>query len=234
MDVAHLVAATALLVMGVSLIITSAMSLINGEKPPVGITVVFGVDIWAGWLMVVVMALSAIGPVILGRMKLKLAQPLHDKVLDADADMNKADWTTALATIVGVLGIGVGLWWMDSVAAIVVALTIVYDGVVNMKSTIEDLTDTRSRTVDGEVSPLIDESEQAARALPWVAEAAARMRDQGHVAHLEMFVVPRPGEQVTLDRVTQLRDHLHELHWRLHDVVVVPTERLPEFLASDD
>ena len=67
-----------------------------------------------------------------------------------------------------------------------------------------------------------------------IAEAAARMRDQGHVAHLEMFVVPRPGEQVTLDRVTQLRDHLHELHWRLHDVVVVPTERLPEFLASDD
>lgn len=233
-DVAHLVAATALLVMGGTLVVTSAMALINGERPPVGIIVLFGHAIWTGWLMIIVMAITAIGPVILGRIKLKLAEPLHDKVLYADADMNKADWTTSVATIVGVLGIGVGLWWMDGVAAIVVALSIVADGVRNMKAAVEDLTDTRARTINGGISPLIAESEQVARSLPWVAAAAVRMRDQGHLAHIEMFVVPRSGEEFSLGRAVELREKLHDVDWRLHDVVVVPAEEIPVFLTDDD
>ncbi|HRL81685.1 MAG TPA: hypothetical protein PLK46_15340, partial [Propioniciclava sp.] len=32
-------------------------------------------------------------------------EQLHDKVLYADADMNKADWLTAAGSIVGILGI---------------------------------------------------------------------------------------------------------------------------------
>lgn len=36
---------------------------------------------------------------------------MHDKVLHADAKMNKADWMTAAAALVGVLGIGLGWWW---------------------------------------------------------------------------------------------------------------------------
>ena len=60
----------------------------------------------------------------LGRAKMKLAQKLHDKVLYADADMNKADWMTAVAAMVGVAGIGIGLWWADSVAALVISASI--------------------------------------------------------------------------------------------------------------
>ena len=44
----------------------------------------------------------------MGRIKLRYAEQLSDKVLRADADMNKADWLTGLATAVGVLGIGLG------------------------------------------------------------------------------------------------------------------------------
>jgi len=68
--VGHLVAATALLMMGGYLLFSSAAGLIAGERPPIGITVLFGHDIWAGWLMIAVMAVSGIPPVILGRIKL--------------------------------------------------------------------------------------------------------------------------------------------------------------------
>lgn len=233
MDTAHLVAGTALLIMGAVLIISSALSLVSGEKPPMGNIVLFGQAIWTGWLMVAVMVFTAIGPVILGRMKIKLAKPLHDKVLSADADMNKADWSTSVATIVGVLGIGVGLWWMDSVAAILVALSIIKDGVTNMKSAVEDLTDTRTRGVTGDVSPLIEDAEELARRAPWVASSAARLRDQGHLAHLEMFVVPHHGAGPDLDQLAELEKQLRELNWRLHDVVVVPTRTIPAFLSPD-
>lgn len=230
--VAHLVAATALLIMGGFLIYSSVMGLINVEKPPIGITVLFGHDIWAGWLMVTVMALSGIGPVILGRMKLKLAPLLHDKVLYADADMNKADWSTAAATIVGVLGIGMGVWWMDAAAAIVVALSIVYDGVTNLKAAVEDLTDTRVMTLEEKPHPAIEEMEDVARAAPWVAECVARGRDQGHVFHVEMFVVPHPGHDPSVEDIRELRDQLHSVDWKVHDVVIAPVPELPKYLLK--
>lgn len=230
--VAHLVAATALLIMGGFLIFNSVMSLVNVEKPPVGLTVLFGQEIWAGWLMVVVMAASGIPPVILGRMKMKLAEPLHDKVLYADADMNKADWSTALATIIGVLGIGIGLWWMDAAAAIVVAVSIISDGWRNLKAAVEDLTDTRAMTFDEKEHPLTDEIEDITRAVPWVAQADARVRDQGHVFHVEMFVVPKPGQDPTVKQLHDLRETLHDVDWKIHDVAVVPVPEIPTYLTD--
>ena len=50
-------------------------------------------------------------PVIFGHLKMKPPKMLHDKTLYADAMMNKADWMTGLAGIVGILGIGMGWWW---------------------------------------------------------------------------------------------------------------------------
>ncbi len=230
--VGHLVAATALLIMGGFLLFNSVMGLVNVEKPPIGLTVLFGQEIWAGWLMIIVMALSGVPPVILGRMKMKLAAPLHDKILYADADMNKADWSTALATIIGVLGIGIGLWWMDAAAAIVVSMSILYDGVTNLKAAIEDLTDTRAMTFDEEDHPLIGEIEQVAGSVPWVAEAAARVRDQGHVFHVEMFVVPHQGQDPTVAQLRELRGQLQKVDWKLHDVTVAPVPHIPVFLTD--
>ncbi|WP_439647611.1 cation transporter [Corynebacterium hylobatis] len=231
--VGHLVSATALLLMGGLLLFNSAMGLISQEKPPIGITVLFGYDIWAGWLMVGAMLITGIIPVILGRMKLKLAEPLHDKVLRADADMQKADWMTAFATIIGVLGIGVGLWWMDGAVAILVSGSIIYDGMTNLKAAIEDLTDTYPmRFDDSDLHPLIEEAADTARAAVWVQDAAARGRDQGRIFHVEVFVVLRDGQAPTVRQLEELRDRIRQVHWKLYDIVVIPVPELPQHLVE--
>src|SRR5699024_3610813 len=69
--IGHQAAALALLVMGGLLVFESISALIKQEKPPIGVIVLFGQDIWMGWLMIVVMAFSAIPMVILGRIKLR-------------------------------------------------------------------------------------------------------------------------------------------------------------------
>lgn len=232
--VAHLVAALALLAMGTFLVIDSVMSLVTVEKPPIGTMALFGHAVWAGWPMIIVMVLSGIAPVILGRKKLPLAEKLHDKVLFADADMNKADWSTAIATIVGVLGIGFGLWWFDAAAALVVSISILRDGFKNLRAAIAGLTDARARTVDDKKPhPLTRDVETRALATPWVAQAVGRVRDEGHVFHVEMFVVPRHGKAPSLDQLVQLRTALIDLDWRLHDVVVAPMPEIPQFLSRD-
>lgn len=231
---AHLVAATALLAMGLFLVYSSGSALLMGERPPIGLTVLFGQEIWAGWLMIAVMAVTAVPPVFLGRRKMKLAKQLHDKVLHADADMDKADWQTSLATIIGVLGIGIGLWWTDSVAALIVAGSILLDGGRNLRAAVEDLTDMRAMTFDERDHPLIDDIETRAAAVEWVAEAVARVRDQGHVFHVEMFVVPVGDHNPTVDELHDLRELLQETDWKIHDVVVVPMRSLPIYLTQDD
>lgn len=231
--VGHLVAATALLMMGGMLIFNSTMALVNGERPPIGITVAFGHDIWAGWLMIAAMTVTGIAPVILGRIKLRLAEQLHDKLLRADADMLKADWSTALATIIGVLGIGVGLWWMDSVAAILVSLSILYDGVTNLRAAVRDLMDARATRFDNSAEhPLIDATEARAHTLPWVADAGARVRDQGHVFHVELFVTPHAGREPSLVQLSDLQAEIEGLDWKIGDVVIIPVLEVPAHIRS--
>ncbi|PWH06491.1 cation transporter [Brachybacterium endophyticum] len=226
--VAHVVSAAALLGMGIFLVVDSLTTLVTVERPSVGLTVVLGHGFWAGWSMIAVMVVTNIPPIFIGRAKMKLAEPLHDKVLYADADMNKANWTSALATVIGVLGIGVGLWWADSVAAILVSISILHDGVKNLRASILGLTDSEARTFDDKAPhPLIDEVERVAREAEWVADAASRVRDEGHVFHVEMFVVPAPGAAVTGARCEELRTALRGVDWKVHDVVIAPVARIP-------
>ncbi|SDM03434.1 cation diffusion facilitator family transporter [Corynebacterium mycetoides] len=232
--VGHVVAGSALLAMGAFLLGGSAVGLVNQEKPPIGTVVLFGSSIWLGWLMVAVMALSVIGPVILGRLKLKIAEPLQDKVLYADADMNKADWMTGVATIVGVLGVGIGLWWMDAVAAIVVSFSIVWDGVNNLRTAVRDLTDARPTDLDGNKHPVLDKAVDAAQRTDWVKDASARFRDLGHVLHAEVFVVPREGREVSVDKLRELRQKVEKVDYQLHDVVVTAVSEIPEFLVKEE
>ncbi|MBA9080207.1 MULTISPECIES: cation diffusion facilitator family transporter [Micrococcus] len=226
--VGHLVAAVALSVMGVVLVGDSLLGLVTAEHPPIGTFDLFGHTVWQGWFMMAVMALSVPGPMILGHKKLTLAEQLHDRVLYADADMNKADWQTGVATIVGVAGIGLGWWWADSAAAIFVGVSIVLDGWKNLKEAVTNLADRRAATIDGaRPHPLIDRVERVAWAEPWVRHAGARVRDEGHVFHVEMFVVPHEGADVTVGRCCALRDAIAALDWKLQDVVVAPVDELP-------
>lgn len=142
--------------------------------------------------------------------------------------MSKADWSTAVATIAGVLGVGLGLWWADAAAALLVSVSILRDGVKNLRGSIGGLTDAEARTFDDSAPhPLTRRIEERAEEESWVGEASARVRDEGHVFHAEVFVVPAAGTEPTLDRIATLRDRIDELDWKVHDVVIAPVPELP-------
>ncbi|UPL16183.1 cation transporter [Microbacterium galbinum] len=229
MGVGHLVAGVALLAVGLNLARESVVGLVSGEHPTIGTVLLFGQTIWLGWLMVAVMTVVVVGPIFFyGPAKAKLAPVLHNKLLYADADMAKADWQTTVASIVGVLGVGVGLWWLDGAAAVFISLGIIWDGVKNTKAAIVDLMDQRARTYDSAAPhPLARDIVSYLRSRPWVGDAAVRLRDQGQVFHVEAFVVPRRGS-VSLRRITEVSEGIADLDWKVQDVVIVPAERLPD------
>ncbi|MDQ4138640.1 MAG: cation transporter [Actinomycetota bacterium] len=227
--IAHLVAAVALLVMGAYLLFDSALTLIEGKHPTIGGVTLFGQTFWLGWLMILTLAASAVAPIILGRRKLKLSEVLHDKVLYADADMNKADWATAVSGIVGVTGIGLGLWWADAAAAIVISASILHDGIKNLRAAVAGLSDTRARTYDdADPDPVGDRIDALLDGLRWVERAKSRVRDQGHVYHVESFVVPTHGKPPSLDEMERAREACIDLDWKVQDMVIVLAEELPE------
>ncbi|GAA1336032.1 cation transporter [Arthrobacter roseus] len=231
--IAHLVAAVALSVMGAYLILDSGLGLLKAEHPTIGAVTLFGQTFWLGWLMMAAMALTAVPPVYLGLVKMKLARSLHDKVLYADADMNKADWMTAAAAGVGVAGIGMGLWWADAVAALIISVSILRDGIKNLRSAVGALADARAMTYDdADTHPLTGDIDRYLSGLPWVSEARSRTRDEGHVFHIESFVVPKK-KAATLQQLEDAREGCIELDWKVQDMVIVPVAQLPdEFLPG--
>jgi divalent metal cation (Fe/Co/Zn/Cd) transporter len=229
MGIGHLVAGVALLAVGLNLVIESASGLIAGEHPTIGTVQILGQTIWLGWLMVAVMAVVIVGPVFFyGPAKSKLAPVLHNKLLYADADMAKADWQTTVASIVGVLGVGVGAWWLDGVAALFISLGIIWDGFRNTRTAVVDLMDQRARTYDSKhPHPLGSDIVRYLRSRPWVARAGVRMRDQGQVFHVEAFVVPH-RRKVSMADLTAAAEGVADLDWKMQDVVVIPVQHLPD------
>jgi divalent metal cation (Fe/Co/Zn/Cd) transporter len=174
--------------------------------------------------MIGALVYSAIPPVVLGRMKLPLAEALHEKTLKADADMNKADWMTALAGVVGILGVGAGIWWADSAAALFISIGVVKDGVLNIKGVFSDLMDQPPTTVERERDAgLIEGAVDALEALTWVQDADVRLRDEGAVVAGEAFVVPT-GDSVTLEQLRDAARAVHAVDWKVYDVVVTAVE----------
>jgi cation diffusion facilitator family transporter len=231
--VGHLVAAVALVTMGTFLIIDSASGLLAAEHPSIGSVHFFGQVFWLGWLMMGVMAAIALPPVFIGRAKMKLARELHDKVLYADADMNKADWMTAVGSIVGVGGIGLGLWWADAAAALFIAGSILWDGIKNIRAALEDLMDTRAMTFDdAKPHPIVGKVDDYLRSLDWIADAGSRARDQGHVFHIEAFVIPRHPRKITVAQLDEARQACIDLDWKVQDIVIVPVTELPDVVRD--
>ena len=90
-NVGYLCASLALFVMGLFILDDSVMKFISFEHAhaPIGLVQPWGEPIWLGWFMIPALVYSAIPAVIIGWLKLPLARELHDKVLYADAQMNK-------------------------------------------------------------------------------------------------------------------------------------------------
>jgi cation diffusion facilitator family transporter len=230
-SIGYLAGSIAIVALGVFILFDSSHKLIRGEHPSIGLVELWDTHFWQGWLMLAVLAYTGIPAVIFGLMKRPLARKLHDKVLYADAEMNRADWMTASAAMVGVIGIGFGVWWLDSVAAIVIALDVVRDGARYTGRATLNLMDSRPRTHDEKKPhPLKLQVEKELVEMDWVEEAAVRLREMGQVFEIDVFVVPASEENL-VERVEETAEAIRALDWKAHDVVIMPVsgiEDLPE------
>lgn len=232
-SIAFLCAALALSVMGGWLLTNAIIHLFKAEHPTIGGIHLFGHTFWLGWLMIPALVYSAVPAMFLGRAKLPLARKMHDKVLFADANMNKADWLTALAALIGVVGIGLGYWWADAVASALISLDILHDGIRHLREVVCDLMQEAPRTVErSELDPLPDRVAAYLRSLPWVEEVQVRMREEGHVYFGEAFIVSREGT-VLPEQLYQATRGCADLNWRVHDFVLVPVPSLDDQDKND-
>lgn len=214
-SIAFLIAATALLSIGAFTAYEAIMTLVKAERPTIGAIELFGQTFWLGWLMIAVLIYSAIPPVILGHKKKPVAEQIDDKVLFTDAQTQKADWHTALAAIVGVLGIGLGFWWADAAAALFISLSILRDGVTAIRKSTGELADGMPRALDSsDIDPEAEEIKgRLAEAYP---DADIRMREVGRYMIAEVAGVDAAGP-VDLDRFGPAKRP-----WRLLQVNFVP------------
>lgn len=224
--IAFLIASLALLAMGVVLLFDGGLKLVHAERPTIGSMTLLGRQVWQGWIMLPVLAWGIVPAILLGRAKHGPARRLHDKTLFADAEMNRADWLTGIAAMSGVLGIAVGWWWADATAAVIISLDIVRDGKRNLFAAVGDLMDRAPQTVDHEEPiELPARIVEVVAALPWVEEAAARVRENGHVFFGEVFIVPRIAGDAAA-RARECTRLIRRLDWRMLDVVVQFVDRI--------
>ena len=224
---AFLAAAVAILMFGLFMLMDSLSSLIKREHPSIGHFQLFDwqYQIWGGWIMIAALVYAMILPVILGHLKMPLAEALHESTLYADADMNKADWMTAAAAIVGILGIGLGFWWADSLAAAVISLDVLKDGVTHVRKAMFNLMDQRpTETIGNKPLGLEDLIAETLLREPDILDAASRLREEGHIVGGEIFVVLAPGQTNVARRVQEIAEQARALDWRLYDLIVMPVE----------
>jgi cation diffusion facilitator family transporter len=227
-SVAFLVTAGALTMMGLFLCIDSGLKLLRREHPSIGMRVLFGRELWSGWLMIAALTYSMTIGIVLGRLKLPVAKTLQSKALAADATSNSAEWMSEGAAILGLTLVGFGFWWGDAAAALFISVEVIRDGWKCVRLVLADLMDeSPSKLEKSELEELPARLRRAAEGLDWVASAAVRLREHGHAITGEVFLVPREPEGA-LARVAEAGERLRAIDWRLHDLIVVLTPEIDE------
>jgi cation diffusion facilitator family transporter len=220
MSIAFLVASVGLTSLGAYIFIDSGLSLLGGHRPTIDSIDIAGQVIWRGWAFLPVLLWSIVPAVFLGRAKMVPARRLHDKVLYADAEMNRADWKTGVAAIIGIFGIALGFWWADSTAALLIAGNILLDGGRNLRACVFDLMDRVPHRVDDTaIEALPARVATELKGLDWVRDARVRLREAGHIFLGEAFVKPVDQEDL-IPRLAEARERLLRLDWRLHEIVI--------------
>ena len=224
-------AAVALLLVGVYLLFDGGMKLAMREHPTIGGFPVFGRVIWTGWLGIAVLLWSAIPAYFLGRAKRKYAEVLHDKTLAADADINVADWQSAAAAMVGIIGVGFGLWWADLLPAVLISLEIIRSGWTELRTALGDIMDRRPKTLDQKQDdPIPDKITESLRRQPWVEDAIVRVRERGRELTAEAHVVPK-SDRVSLEEISRAGPLACKIDPRLADVTIAPVRTMPKDVA---
>ena len=73
---------------------------------------------------------------VLARAKLRLASPVRSRALRADGVLSAAGAALAAATLIGLaLSTGLGLWWADSAAALLIAAVLARESLLALKTT---------------------------------------------------------------------------------------------------
>jgi cation diffusion facilitator family transporter len=220
MSIAFLVASVGLTSLGAYIFIDSGLALLGGHRPTIDSIEIAGRVIWRGWAFLPVLLWSIIPAFFLGRAKMVPSRRLHDKVLYADAEMNRADWKTGLAAIAGIFGISLGFWWADSTAAVMIACNILYDGGRNLRACVFDLMDRVPHRVDDTaIEALPARVATELKGMDWVRDARVRLREAGHIFIGEAFVEPVDQEDL-IRRLAEARERILRLDWRLHELVI--------------
>jgi len=223
--------AVALLAVGLLLLIDGAMKLAMAEHPTIGGFPIFGRVIWTGWLSIPVLLWCAIPAHFLGRAKRKAASVLYDKTLASDAAMNEANWQSAGAAILGIVGVSFGLWWSDSVAAVLISIEIIRSGWVELRTAVGDVTDRSPKTVDEKDEDPIGERLTAfLEREPWVGQVVVRVRERGRELTAEAHVVPR-FEELAVRQISNTGRRACAIDPRLAEVTIAPVDRLPQDVA---
>lgn len=187
------VAAVALTAVGALLLYNAVTALASQEHATVGSIVLLGQDIWLGWLMLAAQLYSLVPPLIIGRKELPLAEALNDKLLHTDALMNKANWLTGAAGLAGVIGLGMGWWWADSVAAAVISIDVLNDGIRALRSSTAELVDGAPRALSS-AHLSEDAQELRDRLQQEFPHAAIRLRETGRLIRAEVHDTLPPQE----------------------------------------
>lgn len=225
-SISFLTASVALLSIGLYILIDSVMSLLEMHRPNLGILPLFGMPIWKGWILIAILFVTAVISHFIGKAKMPLAKALHNKNLFTDADTQSADKRTAITGIIGMLLVGYGIWWADAVVAIIISTTVVKEGAQNTKDAVLDLMDRHPMKVDRhEEDELVEKITEHVRSKTWIAGARVRAREEGQVYFAEVFIVPKTGE-VSAKACEALSTEIREMHWRLHDISIVPIEKI--------
>jgi cation diffusion facilitator family transporter len=223
---AYLCSAISLLVVGLYLFFDSASVLLKREHPSIGSVLIGGHQVWLGFLMMAALLYSSVPVVILGRKKLNLSLHLHEKNLYTDAQMNKADWMTALAAIIGITGIGFGWWWADATAAILISADILHDGLKNVKQAVFDLLSQIPKTVDNNAyDPLLKKVQEILNREDWITKSTIRLREEGHIYFGEAFVIPATEKNVIENAEASVKK-VKQLSWLIYEFNIIPVKSL--------
>jgi len=181
-------AETALLFFLSGLIIFEAIKRLIGEEHAVEATV------WAFAVIVV----SIVVDFFRARMLYKVAHETTSEALEADALHFSSDLWSSLAVLIGLGGIALGLKWADAVAALVVAILVLFAGWRLARRTIDTLLDTAPPGVADQVTKI-------ARRVPGVvAVDAVRVRQVGPDQFVELNL--SVSRTMPIDRVASLKE----------------------------
>ncbi len=232
-NIAFLAGSVALFGMGLFLMVDSSMSLIKGEHPTIGTMIIFGKQLWMGWIMIAVLVYSSLPAMYLGFKKLPLAKKLHNKILHTDASAQKADYSTGFAAMVGILGIGMGWWWADSSAALFISFSVLKDGYTNLRDAVGDLLDREPLDIsDEKPDKLTNEVEEVIKSWDWVEDAHVRFREQGQVYFGDVQVIPKSGTNLPR-AIEKGLEEISDYHWKIYDVTMMPVETIKTYPSKD-